>query len=103
MNAKTDESALPACFRLDGDSLSVRVRVFPRSSRNEISGIANGQLRVRTTTAPTDGKANRAVAEILAKAFRVAPSNVMLCRGSRNRDKLFTISRFADIPDFPGL
>ena len=103
MNTASRGVELPDCFRVNGDTLIVRVRVFPRSNRNEISGIANGQLRVRTTTAPTDGKANQAVAEQLAKAFGVAPSGVTLYRGGKNRDKLFAISGFGEIPEFPCL
>ena len=101
MNANIHGAALPACFRVDGDTLIVRVRVFPRSSRNEISGIANQQLRIRTTTAPTDGRANKAVGEILAEAFGVPPSRVNLCRGQKTRDKLFAISGVGSIPEFP--
>jgi uncharacterized protein (TIGR00251 family) len=100
VNTDIQETALPACFRVDGDALIVRVRVFPRSHGNAISGIANGQLRVQTTTAPTDGKANRAVARILADAFGVAPSGVSLRHGSKNRDKVFAISGFREVPEF---
>lgn len=103
MKTASEDTALPDCFRLNGDKLIVQVRVFPRSNRNEISGIANGQLRVRTTTAPTDGKANQAVAENLAKAFGVAPSSVTLLRGGKHRDKLFAISGCQEIPEFPCL
>jgi len=103
LNEKTQETGLPDCFRVDGDTLIVRVRVFPRSNRNEISGIANGQLRIRTTTAPTDGKANRAVAGILAQAFGVSAANVCLRHGGKNRDKLFAISRFREVPEFTRL
>lgn len=79
----------------------MRVRVFPRSSRDEISGIVNGRLRIRTTTAPTDGKANAAAAGILAGAFGVPVSRIKLHRGQKNRDKTFLIENSSAISNLP--
>jgi uncharacterized protein YggU (UPF0235/DUF167 family) len=50
-------------------------------------------LRVRVTAPPTDGRANHAVAELLARACAVSPSSVELVRGAAARDKLFRIAR----------
>lgn len=91
----------PSCFRRKGNTLLVQVRVYPRSSRNEICGIANQQLRIKTTAAPADGRVNKAVAEMLAAAFGVAVSRITLCHGQKNRDKVFSIVGAEAIPDLP--
>ena len=78
----------------------MRVRVQPRGSKNEIQGFVNGLLRIRTTAAPTDGKANAAVAKQLAKAYKVPVSRVALIRGASYREKEFRITSPAFAPDF---
>lgn len=80
---------MPSPATREGQLLHVRVQ--PRASRNEVVGWQGTALRVRVTAAPTDGRANRAVAELLAAACRVAPSAVELVRGAATRDKLFRV------------
>lgn len=72
------------------------VRVTPRASRSEIAGLRNGALHVRTTTAPTDGKANKATIRLLAKLFGVSPTCVCLLRGQTSRNKQFLVRNAAD-------
>jgi len=82
-------------------TLSVRVRVQPRSSRREIQGYIDGLLRVRTTAAPADGKANADVARQLASAYDVPVSRVTLMRGAASREKVFRITSPVSEPEFP--
>lgn len=82
---------MPAAARPESDLLHVRVQ--PRARRNEVLGWQGPALRVRVTAAPEAGKANRAVAELLAAALGVPPSAVELVRGRASRDKLFRVRR----------
>ena len=70
----------------------LRVRVQPRASRDAILGWQAGTLRLRVSAPPVDGKANRAVATLLATALGVAPSSVRVVQGERGRDKLVKIT-----------
>lgn len=67
------------------------VRVSPRASRSAVEGWRNGALCVRVTAAPSDGRANRAVAALLAETFGVPASSVELVSGAAARDKLFRV------------
>jgi len=82
------------------DLIVLPVRVQPRGSRSEIQGVVDGQLRIKTTASPLDGKANKEVTRQLAKAFGVPQSRVTLKTGSRSRTKIFHIERPQLIPDF---
>lgn len=75
--------------RPDGELL--HVRVTPRAVRSEVVGFEGNALRIRVNAAPVNGRANRAVRELLAEAFGVPPSKVVLVRGERGRDKLVRI------------
>jgi uncharacterized protein (TIGR00251 family) len=78
--------------------LLIPVRVQPRSSRNEIVGVVDGRLRIKTTAPPTDGRANKDIIRQLAKAFDVAPSRVVLKSGAASRQKTFVIENPAILP-----
>jgi uncharacterized protein (TIGR00251 family) len=75
--------------RSEGRLLHVRVR--PGASRNEVVGWEGEALRVRVTSRPEGGRANRAVMALLATALDVPPSSVELVRGGSARDKLFLV------------
>jgi hypothetical protein len=72
-------------------SLTIPVRVQPRSSRSEIVGVRDGVLVVRVTAPPLDGRANDAVCRLLATCLRVRTSSVAIVRGERSRDKLVRV------------
>lgn len=70
----------------------LRVRVQPRASRSEIVGWrADGVLSVRVAAPPVEGRANAAVAALLAGALDLRPSAVTVERGARGRDKLVRV------------
>ena len=84
--------------RQRGISLTVPVRVQTRGSRSEIGDVRDGRLRIKTTAAPTGGKANRDVARQLASAFGVPPSRIELKSGAAQRDKTFVIADPSILP-----
>jgi len=75
-------------------SRRIRVRLQPKASRNEITGYkedpATGEkvLQVRVTAPPVDGKANKALIQLLAKEFKVPKSRIKILQGETSRDKL---------------
>lgn len=66
------------------------LRVMPAARRQGLAMI-DGVIRVAVTAPPEDGKANAAVAEVLARALGVAKSRLTLVRGATSRDKLFRL------------
>lgn len=72
------------------DGAEIRLRVMPRARRNAII-VEDGLIRVHVTAPPEDGKANAAVAKLLAKSLGVAKSRLTLLRGASSRDKLFRL------------
>lgn len=63
----------------------IDVRVQPRSSRNRLT--YDGALKAWVTAAPTDGQANAAVTELVAKALGIAKTRVTIIRGETSRTK----------------
>jgi uncharacterized protein YggU (UPF0235/DUF167 family) len=67
------------------------VRARPGARRNALLGEHAGALRVAVTAAPERGKANAAIAAVLADALDRKPSQVTLLSGETAREKCFLI------------
>ncbi len=80
-------------YRWEGEDLIVRVRLQPRASRDEVTGVREGALAVRLTAPPVEGKANAALCAFLAKRLGVPKSRVRLEAGEKGRDKRLRIQR----------
>jgi hypothetical protein len=63
-----------------------------RSSQNEISGIYNNSLKIRLTSPPVDGAANKTCVKFLAKWLRVSPSRVRIVTGLSSKNKIIEIN-----------
>ncbi len=67
--------------------VTLAVRAQPRSSREAITGVRDGALRVSITAPPVEGEANAALCAFLAKVAGVAKRDVTLVAGDARRDK----------------
>lgn len=72
-------------------SVEVDVRVVPRSSRNRIETLPDGSLKAWLHAPPTDGQANAALCESLAKALRIPKTEIRIVRGETSRTKRLRI------------
>ena len=82
---------------LISDSGLLRLRVTPNAKHDDVSVETDGYgvrlLRVRVTTAPENGKANKAVVKMLAKALGCPKSALTIKSGETGRDKTILIER----------
>ena len=83
-------------FTVDSEDVVLRVRVTPKASRDAIGpvvadGQGNAVLKIAVTAAPEHGKANRAVARLLAKAWRLPKTSIEVVHGETSRAKTIRI------------
>ncbi len=71
--------------------MRIYIKVIPRSSRNEVIKISEGEYKVKLTAPPVDGEANKMLIEILAEHFDVPKSLVSIIGGKSTRKKLVEI------------
>ena len=83
-------------WRRDDAGVIVRVRLTPKSSKDEIGGIdetpGGPALRARVRAVPSEGQANAAIEQLLARWLDVAKSRVALISGGRSRMKTLHIA-----------
>jgi uncharacterized protein (TIGR00251 family) len=70
--------------------LKIKVRVAPRSSRDEVVKTGDDYL-VRVKAQPREGKANEAVIKLLADYFGVTRSSIRIISGLNGRNKMVEI------------
>jgi len=70
--------------------MKIKVRVAPRSSRDEVVKTGDDYL-VRVKAQPREGKANDAVIKLLAEYFSVTRSSVRITSGFSGRNKIIEI------------
>ena len=82
----SDSDALP---RITETAAGVvfSVHVQPRASRNELCGVQGDALKIRLTSPPVDGAANKLCREFLADLFHVPKSAVEIISGETSRRK----------------
>jgi uncharacterized protein len=89
-------NAAPVCWRANTAGVVLRVRVTPKSSRNEVAGLthtADGlALAVLVRAVPEDGAANKAVALAVAMWFGLPKSTVAVTAGGKSRVKSVTLT-----------
>lgn len=65
--------------------------IQPRASRNEISGVLDGALKIRLTSPPVEGAANKACIKFLAKRLGVSQSRVDIVGGLTSKNKIIRV------------
>lgn len=78
-------------LRDTADGCILPVKVVPGASRDRIAGPLGNRLKVATSAAPERGKANQAVAGLLARALGVPAAAVELVSAPTNPRKDFRI------------
>lgn len=66
---------------------SINVRVIPRARKNDVIEFAGG-FKVYLTATPTEGKANKALLEVLARHLNLKKSQLTIIKGEKSRNKV---------------
>ena len=84
-----------ACLRAHPDGTLISLYIQPRSARNQIVGMHADSLKLKLTSPPVEGAANKSCCEYLAKIFRIAKSEAVLVSGERSRQKMILLQGLA--------
>ncbi len=78
-----------------GDDVVVALVVQPRASKNTLCGVQGDELKVRLSSPPVDGAANKLCQQFIAKTLGCAKSRVRLVSGHKSRHKRLVIEAMA--------
>jgi uncharacterized protein (TIGR00251 family) len=77
-------------------SATLSVRIQPRSSKNGVTRMEDGSLKIRLTAPPVDGAANEALVKFLSDTLSVSKSQVEIVSGHTSREKRLKINGMSE-------
>ncbi|MDO8435884.1 MAG: DUF167 domain-containing protein [bacterium] len=72
----------------------IKIKVFPNSKENKIIKRGSDSFNVYVREKPKEGRANRAVINILSSRLNIPAGKLKLVKGSRQQNKIFEINGF---------
>ncbi|ORJ54268.1 DUF167 domain-containing protein [Geothermobacter hydrogeniphilus] len=75
------------CLQSTADGVVLAILVQPRASRNQLVGMQGNELKVRLTSPPVEGAANKLCGRFFSKLFGIARGQVELIAGDKSRHK----------------
>jgi len=80
---------MPDCILKENpEGITLRIRIQPGASRDQIVGVVEGALRLRISAPPVEGAANKQCVKFLAKKLHIAKSKITLLKGKHAREKI---------------
>ena len=70
---------------------NIKIKLQPGSSKNQITGKEGDAFKVKVTSPPVDGKANRMLVELLAKCLGVPKRDIKIISGKSSKLKTVRI------------
>ncbi len=83
----------------NNDSLIINIKVEPRSSKSGIAGTYGDGLKVKLTSPPVEGRANKELIEVLAKEFGIKKKDVEIISGKKSKNKIVKLIGVNSIED----
>ena len=74
------------------NTVLLHVKVVPNSSRTQLAGQLGDALKIKVAQPPEDGKANRAVEQLLAETLNLPKSSITVIAGHTRPQKTIQIT-----------
>lgn len=73
--------------------MRIYATVSPRSSKNEVKKISEGEYKIKITAPPVDGQANDMLIRVLSEYFKVSKSGIFIVGGKSAKRKIIDIQK----------
>lgn len=72
--------------------MQIRVKIVPGASRSRVMGMLGDRVKIAVAAPPENGKANRAVCELLAQLLHTPARNVNITTGHTQPQKTVLVA-----------
>jgi uncharacterized protein len=69
----------------------INIKIIPSAKKNEVKE-EEGRLKVYVRAQAVDGKANKALIELLATHFKIKKKDIEILKGELSREKVISIN-----------
>ena len=78
-------------IKIVGNDILIKIKVFPNSSTNKIIKTKHNTLKIKVTSPPVEGKANKKCIAYLSKQFNIPKTKIKILYGENTRNKIIKI------------
>ena len=75
----------------NNQGITIDLHVIPNAKKSEIVGIHNDKLKIKISSPPVDGNANKEIIKFFSKKLKISKSNIDIVSGEKSRDKSLLI------------
>src|ERR1051325_3187983 len=75
-----------------GAHLLIHIKAVPNSSRTQLAGTLGNALKIKIAQPPEDGKANKAIIQLLAELLQIPQNQVTLISSPSRPQKTFQLT-----------
>jgi len=79
----------------NSSKVTIHIHVTPGAKNNAVTGFKEGEVRIKVTAPPVDGKANDALIEFLSTVLDIRKNALYIIKGKSSRRKLVSIEGLA--------
>ncbi len=72
--------------KITDKGIIVNIKISPNAKKNEIIR-EGGNVKIKITAQPIDGKANKALIEFLSKYFKIPKTSIEILKGETSKEK----------------
>ena len=87
---------MPLIIKLCKDGIQFPIIIQPRYSKKIICGLQGDPLKIRLTSPPVNGAANKMCVKILAKTLGISISKITIITGQKGRNKILQIKSITE-------
>jgi uncharacterized protein len=74
----------------------IHLIVKPGSDKNSIEGLHDGRLKIKITSPPSKGKANKALIELISKKTKIPKKDIVIISGEMSNLKKIALKKKGD-------
>ncbi len=74
-------------YEIAGETVTLRIKAVPNSSKNLFSGILDDALKIKIKAPAVEGAANKELVKFLSKSFKVPKSDIAFVGGETSKQK----------------
>ncbi len=81
----------PTIQEIEG-GVQLRIKVQPRSAKNQLCGLQGDDIKLKLTAPPVDGAANEACLRFFAELFDIPLNRIQIVSGQTGRNKIIRVA-----------
>lgn len=86
-------------YKIKDGKTYINIRATTKASKNQITGVRNGELLVSVTSVPENDKANISIVKLLSDWLSIAKSKIEIISGHKCRNKVICVDGEITLPD----